>query len=1293
VERFPGAGSDDPASLHVAGELALSLPNPNTEGDVYLDDFDASDELRLSLRARDWKLGSAPEEAEGLGVGLLQGLDGENARGLVWQDTWILQGPGGDSLGVFEGYFPRRDIDQQINIAGTETREVGLRLSFGGGGVSGGGGTEPGWRSVTSVLSTTGSDLTRSDYLEFYAAGDEALTLVLDLGRVSEDAMFVDAQGNTEGTRPGTGEPWGLGVLDQEADPRKGEIWNDRLDAAGVWVEGCEGARGRIFPLGDPRANCTRSNGRNDTEDLDGDGNLLTQDRVYRYSVRLDGSSPYLVRTRDETGSPFQLYRIPLRGPDGVNVGGRVTDADWRAVKHLRMTVMGPEGSRGVSLARLRLLGSRWVKRGQEGILVGLPGEVLGSGGKVEVGPVSALSEGGKYASPPGVREELDDPSQAYAGGGVEFNEKALAIRVEGLSPGERAEVYSRFPQRPRNFLTYRQLRVWVLGRAGNWGPTGGEFFLKVGTDSDNYYLFRTRRAEAPSGGGVSSSDWLPEVVVDFQEWLTLRREAEEELARNPPAPGGPPLEIWSADSTYAVFLKDRARAPNLAAVREMALGIWNPGSFPVEATLWVNELRLDRPLQDPGYAGLLDVELEASQLFRAALSYSGRGPFFRQLSGDPTFQGDGSLSLHSTLEMGRVLPEGWGVSAPLTFTHTRVSQDPTFLAQSDLRVDQVENLRETATEETRVEVGLRKTSPVGNRILDPILDGLSLRAGYSRTRVSTTTFQSKGSGLDARAEFFKEVEARDFGLVPGFAQGLVRLLLPRRWEESLLDARLRWTPELVRMGTLLTRRDRTSFRYEQIFRRPTDEAVTPTFSPLKSLETSAQADFQPLPSLSADLSFFSVRDLLAPKEVIRDPRVQPALEAERFDLGPVDLGWETHRSLRTRLGFRPSLASWLRTDFSVASDYTSDRNAALVEELVVGSDTVLVLQRNANGNRTTRGTLSLDPGILGQALTGHGDTEEGTDPPRLFRILDAFDPVSLSRQGGLTSRFFREAVNPGAGFQLGWGGEDALRFLAGDTASIFTGQTSWSAGTGVRLPLNLRVSGNFAETETRVLYARSDRELRTRSWPDLRVTLAQVGLPASVRKFLEEVSVSSGLRKNLTEFSYGGRGFQRRFNEEWLVPLDVSASWAGGLTTRYRGSFGTGDGGDPTGDTETRRQSHTLLLTSVLSNPPLLGDRLDGPLRVSANLQYSSETDCRVLQGREECVAYVDFLNRSVNLTLDTILAPLEVGLHMTYTSRRSFLGQRQGSTQFQLGFFGQFLFDGGSFAPPGGTGSPVGF
>jgi hypothetical protein len=1302
--RVPGAGADSAATLSLTGEMALSLPNPNTQGDVYLDDFNSIDQLPLSLLDRDWHLGSIPEQEDGAEGIVPTAPAGEAAASLVWQHNWILQGPSGDSLGIFEGFFPKRDIDVQINIAGTETRQPGLRLTFGPEEV--GGDAEPIWRSITSVLSNTGSDLSRTDFLEFYAAGGEDLVLVVDLGRVSEDALFVDQEGQLTGVDPGTGEPWGIGILDQEADPRKGEIWNNTLDRKGVWVEECLGERGRIYPLGDPRANCTAGNGRNDTEDLDGDGNLATEDRVYRYVVRLDGSSPYLSRTREETGSSFQLYRIPLRGALATNVGGRVTEADWRAVKHLRITVVGPNGRDALTLARMKLVGSRWLKRGQEGILSGWHGDVSGSGGQLEVGPVSSLTEGGRYQSPPGIRDELDDPTRAFGGQGVEFNESSLSLRVQDLAPGERAEIYSRFPQRPRDFLTYREARLWVVATEGDWGMSGAEFFLKVGSDPENFYLFRTDRPTPPSEAGVTPSDWLPEVLVDFTQWLILRRQAEEELIRSPPPPGGPPVEIWSADSTYAVFLKDRARAPNLAAVRELSLGVWNSTEGPVGGTVWINDLRLNRAVQDPGYAGFLDINLEAPSLFRASLSYSSQGPFFRQLTQEARYQDDNRLSLHSTLELGRVAPEEWGVSVPVLVTHARVGQDPTFLAQSDLRADKLRGLREPSATDTRVEVGFRKTTPVGNRILDPILAGLSLRAGYDRSRITTTTLEAEASGVDARVEYSKEVEAREVGIIPGFAEGIVRALLPGGMEDAALSARVRWSPERLRLGTLYTRRESEAYRFEQILVRPSDSLVIPTRSPREALETTASISFRPFDPLTGEMTFFSVRDLLPSSEAVLDPRLQPVLQRERWGLGPLDLGWETNRNLRTRIGFRPSLTSWLRTDFVLSTDYASDRSAALAERVPFGTDTLVLLQRNVGGNRNTRISVSLEPAALVPALglgaasgpgvdtagasgvQEEGEVQEGRSPGLLGRLMGALDAINVTRQGGLTARYYRRPIDPGPGFQLGWGGEDDFRFVDGDTASILTGRTLWTAGTGVRLPLNLRLSGNYSDSRTEILHLRSDRELRNRSWPDVRLNLTQVPLPRVVRTVLPSLSLVSGYRKNRVETTFGGLGLQRRVLEERQVPFEVSARWWGEVTSMYRGGFTDGEGRDPTGDTRNRRRSHTFTLSAAVGEPPLLADRLDGPLRMSVGYQYSSELQCRIPSGRSDCIPFVDYLSRSVSLALDTRIIPLDVGIHLNYTDRQSFIGRHEGSTQFQLGIFGQFVID--SRAPSAGAAAP---
>ena len=134
-----------------------------------------------------------------------------------------------------------------------------------------------------------------------------------------------------------------------------------------------------------------------------------------------------------------------------------------------------------------------------------------------------------------------------------------------------------------------------------------------------------------------------------------------------------------------------------------------------------------------------------------------------------------------------------------------------------------------------------------------------------------------------------------------------------------------------------------------------------------------------------------------------------------------------------------------------------------------------------------------------------------------------------------------------------------------------------------------------------------------------------------------------------------------------------------GAVSTTYRGSYVNGDGRDPTGDTERQRRSHILSLTSSFPAPARFANRLDQPIQLTFGYQYTAQTDCRATAGRESCTAFMDEIIKSLNLTLDTTVSLLQVGLQLSYTDRQSFVGRRGGSTQFQLGFFGQFLFENG--------------
>src|SRR5690606_114159 len=209
------------------------------------------------------------------------------------------------------------------------------------------------------------------------------------------------------------------------------------------------------------------------------------------------------------------------------------------------------------------------------GIRSGLLDDQAGAGAgttELRVGPVSRLTDGAAYSSPPGVSDQLADPSQQFGGGAIEFNEKSLRLGYDGLLPGERAEVYYRYPQQPRNFLTYRQVRLWAVAPEGDWGSGAGErLVIRVGTDPRNFYLYQTPLRPAAAPGAGAPAEWVGR-PIDFDPWLALRAEAEQRVPRT----GFTQDTLWSADSTYALVYEDRARAPNLAAVREITFAVYN---------------------------------------------------------------------------------------------------------------------------------------------------------------------------------------------------------------------------------------------------------------------------------------------------------------------------------------------------------------------------------------------------------------------------------------------------------------------------------------------------------------------------------------------------------------------------------------------------------------------------------------------------------------------------------------------------------------------------------------------
>jgi len=292
--------------------------------------------------------------------------------------------------------------------------------------------------------------------------------------------------------------------------------------------------------------------------------------------------------------------------------------------------------------------------------------------------------------------------------------------------------------------------------------------------------------------------------------------------------------------------------------------------------------------------------------------------------------------------------------------------------------------------------------------------------------------------------------------------------------------------------------------------------------------------------------------------------------------------------------------------------------------------------------------------------------------------MMSAVRPLSVTYQDGVTSRFNRDPIDPGLGYQFGWVHAESFHILDADTAATVTDRATWRLGSGLTLPGGGGVQVGYQHTEAVTLDTRSGRRTTLRSWPEVQASLPTFSPPALTG--IRAITVSSGVVRTLRTIEFGGRADQRRVDDDIRIPVDVSIQWIRNLVTTYQGALRVGRGSDPTGETERDDRSHRVSVRSQLLPRGWFAGRLDRPVSVAVLAAFTSERTCRNTSSGSECVAFLDQIGRSLNVSLDTAVRGFAVGMQIGFDDRQSFVGRRTGSTQFQVGLFGQLNFTGGA-------------
>ena len=1293
ADALPGVRTDAPSSVSLAAEIAMSKPSPNHFGQAYLEEFEGEAARFVPLSENVWQWGSVPTAVRGAEpYGIVGVFDPVNAAFLTWQG--LPYNVINNRFQPVQ-FLPQEIDPTIRVVGRTQASEPVLWLMLKPDTVMGLANSRPGsaalglpnwtrpaqnaprWRSIVQTLSPTGTDLSRIEFLEFWVWEDAGRTaranraaLLLDFGSVFEDALAfvpdsfrVDASGDTTyfGVRRA-----GEGRLDTERDPRT-RTWSATINDEGILsdrvvdgiVDATSGAvidtlplcsateNGQLVPraFGDLRSRCGRRNGTVDTEDQDGDFALdsvtgvRTAESFVRYVFPI-GDERYYVRDGGMTAVPgggaagWRLYRIPFR-TDTLKIG----EPNLRQIQSLRLTIVAPETVAPgqpdpqvyFALARVRLVGSSWVKRAETPIR-GIAGERGTGAGEIIAAVVSTENRDLGYTSPPGVGDQAGRRDASFQLGATQINERSMRLLARGLAPGERAEAYLRFTaEGDKNFLKYRKLRVWARGRGPGWEDGDLEFFIKAGKDQDNFYLYHTP---------ARTVSWEPEVAVDFERWLLLRAQIEQAWLRGDSArvyPGCPDSTLVPYDSAYVmcdgpyiVHVRDPGTAPpNLARVQEIAAGIWRVESriFVDQAELWVDDIRLSDVVQDVGIAGAIDFAVAVADVADLAVSLSRRDGQFRQLGDDPTYVTNDAASVAGTVRVDRFLPDRWGLSIPVTARYTLAANDPFYVSRTDLRADAIPGLRTPRNTATSFSFQARRVrraaAGVGRWLVDPISLSGSYASGGSRDELS-------------RANASNYAMSVDYNVAPSVAA--VRIG----------GKPIRLSPSSIRLRSGLVGTDAERFTFTVPIPRVGD-TLPPSISRTRLWRNSAGMDLLPVTGVALRFEAASTRDL---RDYGDSTTIARLIRQGSGSLLGQDIGIETQRSLSTTINLNPQLIAGIRPRALLASSFGFTRDPNARDPVRTIGDTAgefRVPMAFSNLRRFEAGT-QIDPRILGRAIFG--------DSAAIVSWLARITSVDVSYNRQRSSSFNRAGDAPPAGYQLGLGGLDDFRRVGGLLAASAVENATTSASGSAALGFGLRANATYRRSSGITWALRSSEQVpirtRTRDWPNGSISWSVTPSRRTIGRFLSSLTAQVSYRRSETANEQptfrGGESASLNASTERTLSPALSLAVAGGVFVTVDAVRGRSEQRTAGNLFRTARDQRSAALTFSIRPPGFFG-KWRSPIRTTARYASAGNTICLRNAGQADCVPYVDSRQAQAQLTMDTDLPPnMSAGLQMAY-------------------------------------------
>ncbi len=519
-----------------------------------------------------------------------------------------------------------------------------------------------------------------------------------------------------------------------------------------------------------------------ETEDINRDNSLSETEDYFQYRIHLTPDmqvgSNFVndikianVKLKNGTTASVKYYQFKIPITNYEKKVGMISD--FKSIRFIRMYLNGFSDSLTLRFAKLELVRNQWRRYI---FSLNSPGEIISTDhdGNTYFNVTSVNLEENATKQPvgyvllPGIQRTLKLTSQTN----VRENEQSMALQVCNLLDGDARAVYKNINLDMRNFKRIK-LFVHAESKPGEKPLNNHDVygFIRLGADfSENYYELSIPLKITDAGATADLNVW-PE-----QNDILLELDSLSSIKQQRNASGkaiNAPYRIKYKDGSILTIVGN----PNLGLTRTVMLGVRNPkrGSTIYSdddaqakcAEVWFNELRLDGFDEQGGYAALVRADVRLADLGNINVTGNmhtiGYGSLEQKLADrfrDNFFQYNASTNL----ELGKLLPENWGIKLPFYASYSEQISNPKFDPfQLDVKLkdeltqakalrgkDYADSIKKTAQDYTsifsynltNVKINRPKKTKLGQLNLPTNIENFNVSYSFTETFKRNPTYQ-----------------------------------------------------------------------------------------------------------------------------------------------------------------------------------------------------------------------------------------------------------------------------------------------------------------------------------------------------------------------------------------------------------------------------------------------------------------------------------------------------------------------------------------------------------------------